>query len=74
MNGKMMTLTFFKPYAVYKENKENSFSILTYSLTCLNKDTSVWIKIMNVWMSYIVIETMVLTFLRTTCICAQSSA
>lgn len=38
MNGKMMTVTFFKLYTVYI-NKLGQLFFLTYSLTCLNKDT-----------------------------------
>ena len=33
-------------YSVYK-NSDNSFSIL-YSLTCLNKDTSVLLQVINI--------------------------
>ena len=34
-------------YSVYKK-QANSFSIL-FSLTCLNKDTSVLLQVINIW-------------------------
>ena len=46
MNGKI-TLTFFQLYILYKENYDNSFSIL-YSLTSLNNDTSVLLQVINI--------------------------
>ena len=48
MNGKMMTVTFFKLYTVYI-NKLGQLFFLTYSLTCLNKDTRVLLKVINIW-------------------------
>ena len=44
MNWKMMTLTFFELYAAYIK-KLGQFFFHTYSLTCLNKDTLVLIKV-----------------------------
>ena len=43
MNGKIITLTFFEFYSVYKKIRTILFH--TYSLTCLNKDTSVLLKV-----------------------------
>ena len=36
-------------YSVYKETRQ--FLDHTYSLTCLNKDTSVLLKVINIWTS-----------------------
>ena len=41
-----MTTTFFQLYSMHIRNYDNSFSIL-YSLTCLNKDTSVLLQVIN---------------------------
>ena len=41
---------FFQFYALYMKNYDNSFSIL-YSLTCLNKDTSVLLQVTSIWTS-----------------------
>ena len=48
MNGKMMTLTFFELYTVYIKRLGQLF-FHTYSLTCLNKDTSILLKFINLW-------------------------
>ena len=50
MNGKMMTLTFFELYTMHIK-KLGEFFFYTYSLTCLNKDTSVLLKVINIWTS-----------------------
>ena len=54
MNGKMMTLTFFDIYRVYVK-KLGPFFFHTYSLTCLNKDTSVLLsyKYLNKFLSQV---------------------
>ena len=47
MNGKEMTLTFFKLfYGVYK--KLGQLFYHTYLLACLMKDATVWLKVMNI--------------------------
>ena len=43
MNGKVMALTFFELDTVYIKEL-GQFFFHTYSLTCLNKDTSVLLK------------------------------
>ena len=45
MNGKM-TPTFIQLYTLYIKNWDNSFSIF-HSQTCLNKDTSVLLQVIN---------------------------
>ena len=47
MNEKMMTLTFFELFTVYI-NKLGQFFFHAYSVTCLNKDTSVLLKVINI--------------------------
>ena len=42
-----MTLTYFDLYAVYIK-KLGQFFFHNYSLICLNKDTSVLLKVMNI--------------------------
>ena len=47
LNGKMMTLDFFRAlYNVYRNQDDCFFH--TYLLTCLNKDISVLLKFMNI--------------------------
>ena len=53
MNGKMMTLTFFKLYTVYIKEEGQLLSNIYFS-TCLNKDTPVLlivIKYLNIFIS-----------------------
>ena len=53
MNGKMMTLTFFKLYTVYIKEEGQLLSHIYFS-TCLNKDTPVLlivIKYLNIFIS-----------------------
>ena len=47
MNGKMMTLTLFQLYTVYIKKLRQSF-FHAYSLTHLNKSTSVLLKVINI--------------------------
>ena len=47
MNRKMITLTFFKLYTVFKK-KLGQFFFQTSLLTCFNKDKSVLLKLINV--------------------------
>ena len=57
-------------YSVY--NVYILFSLI-YSLTCLKKDTSVQLKLQAFeQVNKLTIKTMVLTFLKVLCICAQS--
>ena len=42
----LMTLIFFELYSAYKKLGQSFFH--TYSLTCLNKDTSVLLKVINI--------------------------
>ena len=42
-----ITLTFFELYTVYIK-KIGQFLFHNYSLTCLNKDTSVLLKVINI--------------------------
>ena len=50
MNGKVMTLDFLRTlYGVYKKLEQLFFH--TYLLTCLKKDASVLLKVMNIWTS-----------------------
>ena len=44
MNGKMMTLAFFKLYTVHIK-KCGRFFFYTHSLTCLKKDSSILLKV-----------------------------
>ena len=47
MNGKVMTLDFLRTlYGVYKKLEQLFFH--TYLLTCLKKDASVLLKVMNI--------------------------
>ena len=48
MNGEMMILTLLELYTMYMKNQDNSFFIYTYLLTCLNKNTSVLLKVINI--------------------------
>ena len=66
MNQKMMTLTFFKLYAVYIKKLRNSF-FHTHFLTCLSKDASVLLKVYK-----LSIKAMILTFLKILFTSAQS--
>ena len=47
--------TFFELYTVYINKKKlGKLSLHTYLLTCLNKDTSVLLKVINIWTSFYV--------------------
>ena len=50
MNGKTMTLTFFKISTLYIK-KLGRFFLYVYLLTWLNKDTPVLLKVANIWTS-----------------------
>ena len=47
-NGKMMNLTFIELYAVYIVYKINNTLFKIYLLICLNKDTSVLLKLIKI--------------------------
>ena len=47
MNGKMITLTLFELYAVYIKKLGQFFSH-TYLLSCLKKDASFLLKVINI--------------------------
>ena len=47
-NGKMMKLTFIELYAVYIVYKINNTFVYIYLLICLNKDTSVLLKLIKI--------------------------
>ena len=47
-NGKMMKLTFTELYAVYIVYKINNTFFYIYLLICLNKDTSVLLKLIKI--------------------------
>ena len=47
MKGKTMTLTFLELSTVHV-NRIGQFFFHTYLLTCLNKDTSVLLKVKNI--------------------------
>ena len=49
MNRKEMTDFFQALYGVYKKLGQLFFH--TYLLTCLMKDASAWLKVMNIWTS-----------------------
>ena len=66
MNGKMITLTFFQLYTVYIK-KLGQFFFHAYSLTCLNKDTSVLLKNVSI-KNKLSIKIMVLNSFKIECI------
>ena len=47
-NGKMMNLTFIELYAIYIVYKINNTFFYIYLLICLNKDTSVLLKLIKI--------------------------
>lgn len=53
MNWKIMTMTFIELYTVYVKTL-GQFFVHTYVLTSLNKDTSVLVKVINIWTSSLV--------------------
>ena len=62
INEKMMILAFFKLYSVYIK-RLGQFFFHTYSLICLNKDTSVLFKVSE-QVHNLSTKTMVLTSLK----------
>ena len=53
MNRKIMTMTFIELYTVYVKTL-GQFFVHTYLLSSLNKDTSVLLKVINIWTSSLV--------------------